>query len=37
LGAAGVEAIPASVEVGAGLATRNLKHFPMFENLRAPY
>jgi predicted nucleic acid-binding protein len=24
-------------EIGAELATRNLKHFPMFENLRAPY
>jgi predicted nucleic acid-binding protein len=24
-------------EIGAGLATRNLKHFPMFEDLRAPY
>jgi predicted nucleic acid-binding protein len=24
-------------ELGAELATRNLKHFPMFESLRAPY
>jgi predicted nucleic acid-binding protein len=24
-------------EIGAGLATRNLKHFPMFEDLRPPY
>lgn len=24
-------------ELGAGLATQNLKHFPMFENLRTPY
>jgi len=24
-------------EIGAQLATRNLKHFPMFEGLRAPY
>jgi len=24
-------------EIGAPLATRNLKHFPMFEGLRAPY
>lgn len=24
-------------EIGVPLATRNLKHFPMFEGLRAPY
>lgn len=31
-------AIAATVEqIDASLATRNLKHFPMFENLRAPY
>lgn len=24
-------------ELSVGLATRNVKHFPMFENLRAPY
>lgn len=24
-------------EMGAQLATRNVKHFPMFEGLRAPY
>lgn len=31
-------AIAATVEhVEAMLATRNLKHFPMFEGLRAPY
>jgi predicted nucleic acid-binding protein len=31
-------AIAATVEdVGARLATRNLKHFPMFAGLRAPY
>jgi predicted nucleic acid-binding protein len=31
-------AIAATVEeIGAELATRNLKHFPMFEHLRAPY
>jgi predicted nucleic acid-binding protein len=24
-------------EIDADLATRNLKHFPMFEDLRAPY
>ena len=31
-------AIAATVEhVEATLATRNLKHFPMFEGLRAPY
>lgn len=24
-------------ELGAALATRNLKHFPMFKDLRAPY
>ncbi|HEY1853658.1 MAG TPA: type II toxin-antitoxin system VapC family toxin [Solirubrobacterales bacterium] len=31
-------AIAATVEeIGATLATRNLKHFPMFEGLRAPY
>lgn len=31
-------AIAATVEeISAGLATRNLKHFPMFEDLRSPY
>ena len=31
-------AIAATVEeLDATLATRNLKHFPMFEDLRAPY
>jgi predicted nucleic acid-binding protein len=31
-------AIAATVEqVDATLATRNLKHFPMFKNLRPPY
>lgn len=31
-------AIAATAEhIGATLATRNLKHFPMFEGLRAPY
>lgn len=31
-------AIAATVEeIDAGLATRNLKHFPMFEDLRVPY
>ena len=31
-------AIAATAEaIDAGLATRNLKHFPMFEGLRAPY
>jgi predicted nucleic acid-binding protein len=31
-------AIAATAEdLGARLATRNLKHFPMFEDLRAPY
>lgn len=31
-------AIAATVEeIGADLATRNIEHFPMFENLRAPY
>jgi predicted nucleic acid-binding protein len=24
-------------ELGVGLATQNVKHFPMFEHLRAPY
>jgi predicted nucleic acid-binding protein len=24
-------------ELGVGLATQNIKHFPMFEGLRAPY
>lgn len=24
-------------ELGVGLATQNVKHFPMFEDLRAPY
>jgi predicted nucleic acid-binding protein len=31
-------AIAATAEhLGAGLATRNVKHFPMFEGLRPPY
>ena len=31
-------AIAATAEgIGASLATRNLKHFPMFEGLRPPY
>lgn len=31
-------AIAATAEaIGANLATRNVKHFPMFEGLRAPY
>jgi predicted nucleic acid-binding protein len=31
-------AIAATAEgIGVSLATRNLKHFPMFEGLRAPY
>lgn len=31
-------AIAATAEqMGAGLATLNLRHFPMFKNLRAPY
>jgi predicted nucleic acid-binding protein len=31
-------AIAATAEaIDAGLATRNVKHFPMFEGLRAPY
>jgi predicted nucleic acid-binding protein len=31
-------AIAATAEdIGTGLATRNVKHFPMFEGLRTPY
>lgn len=31
-------AIAATAEdIGTGLATRNVKHFPMFEDLSAPY
>jgi len=31
-------AVAATVEaIGANLATHNVKHFPMFEGLRAPY
>lgn len=26
-----------TIELGAELATQNLKHFPMFDGLRAPY
>lgn len=37
IGAADLAIAATAEEIGAPLATRNLKHFPMFENLRAPY
>jgi predicted nucleic acid-binding protein len=37
IGVADLAIAATAEEIGAGLATRNLKHFPMFEGLRAPY
>lgn len=37
IGVADLTIAATAEELGAGLATRNLKHFPMFEGLRAPY
>lgn len=37
IGVADLAIAATAEEIGADLATRNLKHFPMFENLRAPY
>lgn len=37
IGVADLAIAATAEEIGAGLVTRNLKHFPMFEGLRAPY
>ena len=37
IGVADLAIAATAEEIDASLATRNLKHFPMFENLRAPY
>jgi predicted nucleic acid-binding protein len=37
IGVADLAIAATAEEIDAGLATRNLKHFPMFENLRSPY
>lgn len=37
IGAADLAIAATAEEIGVGLATLNLKHFPMFEDLRAPY
>jgi predicted nucleic acid-binding protein len=37
IGVADLAIAATAEELDADLATRNLKHFPMFENLRAPY
>ena len=37
IGVADLAIAATAEEIGASLATRNLKHFPMFEDLRAPY
>jgi predicted nucleic acid-binding protein len=37
IGVADLAIAATAEEIGADLATRNLKHFPMFEDLRAPY
>jgi predicted nucleic acid-binding protein len=37
IGVADLAIAATAEELDANLATRNLKHFPMFENLRAPY
>lgn len=37
IGVADLAIAATAKEIGATLATRNLKHFPMFKNLRAPY
>jgi predicted nucleic acid-binding protein len=37
IGVADLAIAATAVQLDASLATRNLKHFPMFEGLRAPY
>lgn len=37
IGVADLTIAATAEEAGVGLATRNLKHFPMFADLRAPY
>jgi predicted nucleic acid-binding protein len=37
IGVADLTIAATAEEIGAELATRNLKHFPMFDGLRAPY
>lgn len=37
IGVADLAIAATAEEIGAPLATRNLKHFPMFEGLSAPY
>ena len=37
IGVADLAIAATTEEIGAVLATRNLKHFPMFEHLRSPY
>lgn len=37
IGVADLAIAATAEEIGGGLATRNLKQFPMFEGLRAPY
>ena len=37
IGVADLAIAATTEEIDADLATRNLKHFPMFEDLRAPY
>ena len=37
IGVADLAIAATAEEIGTGLATRNLKHFPMFADLRVPY
>jgi predicted nucleic acid-binding protein len=37
IGVADLAIAATAEEIGISLATRNLKHFPMFEGLRVPY
>jgi predicted nucleic acid-binding protein len=37
IGVADLAIAATAEELGTGLATRSLKHFPMFKGLRAPY
>lgn len=37
IGVADLAIAATAEELGADLATQNLKHFPMFRDLRAPY
>jgi predicted nucleic acid-binding protein len=37
IGVADLAIAATAEELGAELATQNVKHFPMFKNLRAPY